>query len=348
MTSAIRKKQSKSFSFVDYLPLKLVRYVASPYIAGRDSNRVLLLTHRLYEEGGICSTLDILGENVSSAECADGNVKIHISLIDDLIAQKLAVADQRKQTTITMKPSMFSAAFPRPGLASKRLLDQAFDRIAQVVDYAYRRGINLTLEAEDRHWTTFQLETYFALVQAGYSNLGTVLQTRLFRTEKDIERFNEKTRVRLVIGIYEEPPTIAYTDKGKMKDLLVQYAGKLLRRGAYVELATHDRHCLKRFFAEIVVPRRLPSTQFETQFLFGVPRHELQKSLVNGQFFSTWPNNKDRETIAYIATLINSGVLVRMYLPFGDEAVSGPYCKRRLKENPNLIIYGVKNILNWK
>ncbi len=56
----------------------------------------------------------------------------------------------------------------------------------------------MTLEAEDHRWTNFQLESYFALVNAGYSNLGTVLQTRLFRTEKDLDRFDQRMRVRLV------------------------------------------------------------------------------------------------------------------------------------------------------
>ncbi len=348
MTSAVQEEKSSSFSFVDYLPLSLVRYLASPYIAGKDSKTVIELAHHLFEENNICSTFDVLGENVSSAEVAERYVKIYKSLIDDVIAKRLPVYDPRKQMTISMKPSMFSATSPRSGIASKRLLDEAFNRIAQVVDYAFRRNINLTLEAEDSRWTNFQLEAYFALVQAGYSNLGTVLQTRLFRTEKDIGRFNESTRVRLVIGIYEEPPTVAYTNKGKMKDLLVQYAGLLLKSGAYVELATHDRHYLKRFFAEVVLPRRLSTTQFETQFLLGVPREELQKSLVNGQFFRAWQNNENRESAAYIDSLVNSGVLVRMYIPFGDDTVAGPYCKRRLRENHSLIIYGIKNMLKWK
>ncbi len=44
--------------------------------------------------------------------------------------------------------------------------------------------------------------------KAGYENLGTVLQSRLFRTMQDIERFQEGMRVRLVIGIYQEPNAI--------------------------------------------------------------------------------------------------------------------------------------------
>jgi len=116
-----------------------------------------------------------------------------------------------------------------------------------VVDYALKNEINVTLEAEDHRWTNFQLESYFALINAGYANLGTVLQTRLFRTEKDIARFDGRMRVRLVIGIYNEPGQIAHTDKRIMKDLLVQYGSNLLARGVYTELASHDTRCIELF-----------------------------------------------------------------------------------------------------
>jgi proline dehydrogenase len=347
MTSAIQRKKSKSFSLVDLLPLNMVRHLASPYIAGNDSPAAITLAHELFEKHGIFSNFDILGEDVSLSSVADNYVTIYRNLIDALVGQKLQVEDMRKQISISMKPSMFSVTSPRPGRMCKLLLDETFDRIAQVVDYAFRNGVNMTLEAEDRRWTNFQLETYFALVQAGYTNLGTVLQTRLFRTAKDIERFDDKTRVRLVIGIYEEPAAIAYTDKRQMKSLLVDFAGKLLANGAYVELATHDSHYLQRFFAEIAIPRQLSTSRFETQFLLGVPREKLQAGLVNGSFFQSYRGSQYRNCASYLDALTNGGVLVRMYLPFGAPHVAGPYCKRRLRENHNLILYGIKNILHW-
>jgi hypothetical protein len=69
-----------------------------------------------------------------------------------------------------------------------------------------------------------------------------------------------------------------------------------------------------------------------------VPRKRFQQSLINGQFFS----GKDDQ---FIKKLAESGILVRMYLPFGEGKVAGAYCRRRLKENPNMITYGIKNLL---
>ena len=53
-------------------------------------------------------------------------------------------------------------------------------------------------------------------------------------------------------------------------------------------------------------------------------------------------------SVEQLAELARSGVLVRMYLPYGKEDVAGPYCKRRLQANPNMISYGIKNLLHIK
>src|SRR5262249_10273202 len=145
----------------------------------------------------------------------------------------------REQLSISFKPSMFSV---NPAGS-----DEAYRRIEKIVDYAKNAGIRATIESEDHNWTDFQLSTYFALVNKGYTNVGTVLQSRLLRTRKDIEKFDDKMRVRLVIGIYNELPEFAHTDKRAMKELLVQYSAELMNRGSYVEFATHDAHYIRKF-----------------------------------------------------------------------------------------------------
>src|SRR5262249_28758872 len=135
----------------------------------------------------------------------------YMNLIDEVAANQVLTSEPGQRLSISMKPSMFSSQPPRPGKESQKALDQAFDRLTKVVDHAQQHNINMTLEAEDHRWTNFHLESYFALFKAGYTNLGTVLQSRLFRTEKDVQRFEEGMRVRLVIGIYQEPPSIAKT-----------------------------------------------------------------------------------------------------------------------------------------
>jgi proline dehydrogenase len=341
----IKSKQSKIPRLAGFLPERLVLFLAQPYLAGQSADDALEIARQTYADSRFSSTLDILGEDMQNDEECEAIVEAYISLIDAIIEVPLKVDSARQQMTVSMKPSMFSTKAPQPGLSSKEALDQAFDRISRVVDHGFKKGVNLTLEAEDHRWTNFQLESYFALVNAGYTNLGTVLQSRLLRTAQDLKRFDSRMRVRLVIGIYNEPQEIAHTDKRVMKARLVEYARQLLKRGVYVEIASHDEACIRSFVKEVVIPERISAHNFEFQFLQGVPRLSLQKKLAAGTFFAEFlyaVPEKDKE---FVRLLQATKSLVRLYLPFGTAKVSGAYCRRRLIENPNMIAYGIKNLL---
>lgn len=331
-------------SVIDKIPLKLVLLLASPYIAGKTSAQALQLAQRLYGQEHFTGTLDILGEDSKTVEDCQQSVRQYQNLVDAVCASPLPVSNNRQKLTISLKPSMFSIVTPGSGDSAK--LDDAYERIKAVVEYAKQKDVQVTLEAEDHRWTDFHLESYFSLINEGFTNLGTVLQSRLFRTRNDIKRFDERMRVRMVIGIYNEPAEIAHTEKPLMKDVLVQLSADLLRRGTYVELASHDTHCVQDFLSRAVLPARAPSSQFETQFLLGVPRKKLQQSLVSGKYFSDWQGQLNAADAQHVQQLAESGVLVRLYLPFGSDEVSGPYCRRRLKANPNMLAYGIKNLLH--
>jgi len=342
-----------SFSLFDKIPVSLVLMLAKPYLAGETAEEALALAEKLYKENKFSVTMDILGEDAASDADCDASVE-HYKYLIELIATNpmpLPANEARRQARVSFKPSMFATVTPQIGQSRSPELDRAYNRIESVVEYASVRNVDVTLEAEDHRWTDFQLESYFSLIESGYSNLGTVLQSRLFRTAEDIKRFDSRMRTRLVIGIYNEPGTIAHTNKAAMKDCLVLYARELLARGTYVEVATHDTKCLESFFNQVVIPDAVPTSQFETQYLHGVPRKRFQKSLISGEIFTALAAiNKSAITAsakaqAVFQKLSAEGVLVRMYLPFGEGKVAGAYCRRRLKENPNMAIYGIKNLL---
>ena len=338
----------KPKSIANLLPERLVLTLAKPYLAGRTADQALQVARRIYDETGFSSTLDILGEDMQNDDDCEASVLAYQNLVDSLAAAPLNCARARQQTTISMKPSMFSTMAPKPGDESRRALEDAFDRINRVVEYGLRHKVNMTLEAEDHRWTNFQLEAYFALINAGYTNLGTVLQSRLFRTAQDIKRFDSRMRVRMVIGIYNESAKIAHVDKKVMKQRLVEYAQQLLKNGVYVELASHDEATVKSFLQDVVIPDRVSAHSFEFQFLQGVPRRKLQDRILTGQYFEDLRSKVDPSNLEFLERLENAGGLVRMYLPFGTAEVSGAYCRRRLMENPNMITYGIKNLFGIK
>lgn len=333
-------------SIFDAIPISVVLMLAKPYLAGENLDEALSLARTLYQEQKFSSTLDILGEDAAIDADCDASVEHYKQLIDAISKRPLPVSEVRRQPTVSFKPSMFSTKAPEVGMVRSAELDRAYNRIESVVSFASDRNVQVTLEAEDHRWTDFQLETYHSLIEGGYRNLGTVLQSRLFRTEADLSRFDERMRARLVIGIYNEPASVAHTQKPKMKELLVRYARELLARGTYVEVATHDTQCLADFFASVMADKVTPD-RFETQYLHGVPRKRFQHALVSGALFQGEEYKKVREAEAFLKKLAKEGVLVRMYLPFGEGKVAGAYCRRRLKENPNMVTYGIKNLFGF-
>lgn len=335
-------KTDQKFSVVDALPLSLVLWLARPYLAGQTADQAIKLAHEIYNRDHFVSTIDILGEESRTEEDCDKAVAAYRQLIDGIAANPLTVSGPfaaNAQVTISIKPSMFTVLTD---------LDRGYERIEALVAYGQSKQLKMTLEAEDHRWTDFHLDTYISLINKGYTNLGTVLQSRLFRTREDVKRFDERMRVRMVIGIYQEPAEIAQTQKAIMKSLLVEYARELLARGTYVEVATHDEHCVDKFVTEAVLPVKASATQFESQFLLGVPRKELESDLTTGVFFKKLLSKKtalkesDRE---HLEKLAESGQLVRLYLPYGENKLSAAYCKRRLKANPNMMLFGIKNLL---
>jgi len=125
----------------------------------------------------------------------------------------------------------------------------------------------------------------------------------------------------LVIGIYAEPEAVAVTDKGTMKQRMLDCAAALLERGHYVEFATHDELWIRRFVDEVVPRTGVGPDRYEIQLLYGVPRDRL------------------------LAELRARGIRARAYVPFAlgwDMAIK--YLRRRLDEFPAMMWLVVKNM----
>lgn len=310
--------------FTHWIPDVLVRWFARPYVAGDRLEDALDVAHQLWSRGGIVTTLDLLAEQVRSVQRIQENLETYRTLLD-VVAKDARFTDSRSRPTVSLKPSSFTLSpldHGGDGTGSR----EAIEVLAR---QARELRVPLTIDMEDHSWTDFTLDLAIDLYQRGF-DIGTVLQTRLHRTQRDLDRIPRGMRIRLVIGIYLEPASIALTDKAAMKVRLVEQAAVLLERGVYVEFASHDEACVRRFFAEIVVPRRISGSQFEVQMLFGVPRAALLQRIQNGE-------------------LSPPGVpapAVRLYVPYAtawDQATA--YCRRRLHANPDLALYVARNVL---
>lgn len=289
---------------INLAPTPLVKLFASPYVAGDSIEAAVDTAQKLWEERRVCSTIDLLGEELESDEEVQYSVNVYERLIDALGSQDYA--------TISLKPSQ---------LGSHRGTEHCREVIRGIIQRAEQHNIKVTLDMEDHSFTDMTLDIFRAL-KKDHPTFGTVLQARLFRTDYDIISLKGlNARIRICIGIYNEPEEIALQSKPKMKKKLLQQLELLFKEGHYPEIGTHDEAVVNEAIG-IAEKLNMKKNQYEVQMLMGVPRQAFQNEL------------------------IQNNILVRLYVPFAEKwKYATAYCKRRLAANPAMATYVLKNIL---
>ncbi len=327
---------------VTMLPKPAIRLFSGPYVAGDSMQAAIDKAGELAGQR-IASTIDVLGEDAASLEDISQYVRVYESLIDRLSSDAgFAGLPDRLRPSVSLKPSSFMIA-PKdgsglvldPGEMDWQNCGATIDRIAQL---AASKKVRLTVDMENHQWTDGTLALYAELFAKYGSWIGTVLQSRLFRTPNDIEILPDGCRVRLCIGIYDEPAEFAMRSYPEMKAAMIPMAKRLLEKNIYLEFATHDIPLINRFLSEIVVQGHIDAERFETQTLLGVPRQRLIEQLVSGTYFTNVPGGNGT------TASLRRGIIHRMYVPFAedwDKAIA--YCRRRLKHSPNLFWTGFVN-----
>ena len=297
------------------IPAFLVRFFASPYVAGDSLEKAIAVVGKLRAERGLLSTLDLLAEDIRTPEQAQQNLGTYLRMVDALARCGLPAAEL---PTVSMKPSSYTT---RP-LQDGGDAQGSREAMLAIARRAEEKGVAVTVDMESRHWTDFTLATLRQMHAEGMRHIGAVLQTRLHRTEQDLDALPPGMRVRLVIGIYREPADVALTDKAAMKERMLQFAGQLLQAGHFVEFATHDEACVRRFLGEVVPAAGVGPDRFEVQMLYGVPR--------------------DR----FLADLRQKGIRARLYVPFAlSWEMAIQYLRRRLDEYPAMALLVSKNLI---
>ncbi len=291
--------------FIGLAPFSLVKLFASPYVAGASIEAATEAAQKFWEERHVCSTIDILGEELENDEEVEYSIGVYDRLINALGSQEYA--------TLSLKPTQ---------LGSHRGTEHCKEVIEGIVERAEQHNIKITLDMEDHSLTDMTMDIFRAL-HKDHPTFGTVLQARLFRTDDDIKSLKgTNARIRICIGIYNEPKEIALQSKPEMKKKMLEQVELLLKEGHYTEIATHDEVVISE---SINVADRLnvKKDQYEVQMLMGVPKQAFQDEL------------------------IQNGILVRLYVPFAEEwKYAIAYCKRRLAANPAMATYIIKNILH--
>ena len=247
---------------VNLFPAFFVKYFARAYVCGVGIECAVEKAQKLWSDTKIASTIDMLGEEVTTKEDVEKIVQIYCNLIN-------RIAKENFPKHISLKPTSLGVDIDK---------DYCIDNLRKILEKAKQEGVYVTLDMEDSHYTTVTLELY-KILRKEYE-WGTVLQSRLLRTKDDILALEGlKARVRLCIGVYNENKSIAHTKKVKMKEKLVEYTALLLDHGHQVDVATHDHKYIIQSLEE-VEKRNIDPKNVEFQFLLGVPRERIQQELI--------------------------------------------------------------------
>lgn len=274
---------------------------ARRFIAGETIEDAIEAVRRL-EARGFHYTLDHLGESVATLEGAEGCTRDYLNVFEE-------VARAGIERNISLKLTQL-------GLEVDRAI--CVDNLRRILAAGDRHGFFVRIDMESSRYTDATLEIFETVWRHSNRNVGVVLQSCLYRTEKDFERVNALgARIRLVKGAYKEPRTVAYRLKAEVDAAYVRLARRLLTEGTYPAIATHDKAIIgevKRLTAE----RGISADRYEFQMLYGI-RRDLQ------------------------ASLTAEGYRMRVYVPFGREWF--PYFMRRLGERPANVGFVIRSLL---
>jgi proline dehydrogenase len=231
------------------VPKPVVQRLSSRYIAGATLEDALRVVRELNKAGKL-ATIDVLGEEVSSADEA----RAIAGQYHDVLAQ---IDDEGLRSGISVKLTAL-------GLELDHELCR--DNLESVVRDAAARGNFVRIDMEDSSTTERTLQLYRTLRAEGHTYVGVVLQAYMRRTLDDIPGLDD---VRLCKGIYVEPHSIAFRDFDDVRANYVSALEKLVAQGSYVAIATHDEYLIEEGL-RVVSEARVPHDRYEFQMLLGV------------------------------------------------------------------------------
>jgi len=276
------------------------RLGAARFVAGETLDSCVAVLRKL-NDAGLYANTTLLGEAIPDADGAAEVTAEYETIIERLVAEKL-------KANVALKLTHLGLAFDE---------DLAYANVERLAARADELGTFLRIDMEQSEYTEVTLRIYERLRDAGNDDVGTVLQSYLYRTAADLDRLLPRApNLRIVKGAYLEPESIAYPDKVDVDRMYLELVERGLRGGAYIAVATHDETIIRKVQA-LTTRAGVPRDRFEFQMLYGV-RPGLQRSVAA------------------------EGYKVLVASPFGPDWY--PYLMRRLAERPANLGFFLKNL----
>ena len=279
--------------------------VAQRFVAGDTLEEAVKAVDDL-ESIGVHGILDLLGEMVTNEAQANGFAENILSIFD-------ALEQKGYPIYVSLKLSQIGQDLTTPDGENLGMVNAR-----RILTRAKQLGGFVRLDMEDHPRVDATLEQFRVLHGEFGDTVGTVLQSYLYRTEMDLFALSDlRPNLRMVKGAYLEPARVAFQNKAEVDAQYRKLVFRMLERGQYVCVATHDASIIEEVKA-FVEKHGLSRNKFEFQMLFGI-RRDLQRDLA-GQ-----------------------GYTVRAYIPYGRDWYA--YFSRRIAERPANVLFVLRGML---
>ena len=249
--------------------LPMAQSVAKRFVAGETIDDALAVTRDLNSRG-MHVTLDYLGESVSTMSEAE-------AARDEILGLLNRIDEEKLDATVSVKLSQ---------LGLKIDPNQTYEIIRALMSRAKDTNNQIRIDMEDSGVVDITLDIYRRLrFDEKYDNVGIVVQSYLYRTEKDVDELTaEGASVRLCKGAYMEPADVAYpskedTDASFVRLLQTMLGEEARQNGVYLGVATHDERMVQAT-KEFSRRQGIAKEAYEFQMLYGI-RRDLQEGLVD-------------------------------------------------------------------
>ena len=288
----------------------LTKSVVDRFIPGETTADAVAAVASLRAKG-LQVSLDHLGEDTADRATADATVEAYLDLIRGLVnAGQVAGSEVSVKLSAVGQALIASPELPNGGNA------YALAGARRIADAAYAAGARVTLDIEDHTTIDQTLEVLFELRRT-HPDVGVAIQAMLRRTPQDLQTLiGPGSRVRLVKGAYDEPESVAYTDRQEI-DLAYVRAMKTLMHGkGYPMIGSHDPRMVA-IAGQLANDAGRTPDRWEHQMLFGIRPEEQER-------------------------LVRAGRTVRVYVPYGHDWYG--YFTRRLAERPANLLFFLRSV----
>jgi proline dehydrogenase len=278
-----------------------MRLGAARFVAGESFQEAIPVLRGLNQQG-LRTNTTLLGEGIRDEATTALVVTEYQRDLDRIAAEGL-------QTNIALKLTHLGLDLD-PELA--------YRNVAAVVAHAADHVNFIRIDMEESTRVDDTLRLYRRLRADGHDNVGTVLQSYLYRTPSDLAGLLPLSpNLRLVKGAYLEPATVAYPRKPDVDRAYIELAERMLTESGFTAIATHDERIIDRVI-DFAQRHGIGNDRCEFQMLFGVrPQYQVQ--------------------------LVQAGYRVLIATPYGPHWYH--YLMRRLAERPANLVWFASNMV---